>query len=216
MKKLKGLVAILLALSIFASCGVMAFAKGINSTDQNPLENVATMYLCVSNANPKLPHMWIYIENTSDSTLDVAGYKIKPGKALSMGCFKDRGSGAGIHFNLERYWVKDATYERTFCMSTQVSRAELDRVVSALGRHNYWNWMLNCAFFATSIWNICSPRKIIYLFAPQIERVIMLVLGARRPKIKFQKLYDEDQVYKYTSDGLKTVAYRVLPTKTGV
>lgn len=216
MKKLKAFVAILLALSIFASCAVMAAARGVNSTDQNPLENVATMYLCVSNANPKMPHMWIYIVNTSDSVLDVAGYKIKPGSALSMGCFKDRGSGEGIHFNLERYWVKDATYDRTFCMSTNVSRSELDRVTSSLARHNYWNWLFNCSWFATSIWNICSPRKMLYLFAPQIERVIMLAYGARRPNIKFQKLYDEDLVFKYTSDGLKPVAYRVLPTKTGV
>ncbi|MBQ6267324.1 MAG: hypothetical protein IJK64_06085 [Clostridia bacterium] len=216
MKKLKAIISILLVICIFASSVVMASAKGVNSEGQSSLENVATMYLCVSNGNPRMPHMWIYILNTSDTPLDVAGYRIKPGSALSMGCFTDRGSGEGIHFNLERYWVKDATYDRTFCMSTQVSRGELDSVVSLLKRHNYWNYMFNCAWFAVSVWNTCSPRKMIYLFAPQIERVIMLVLGARRPTIKFQKLYDESLVLKYSRDGLTPVNHRVVLTNTGI
>ena len=76
MKKLKAIISILLVICIFASSVVMASAKGVNSEGQSSLENVATMYLCVSNGNPRMPHMWIYILNTSDTPLDVAGYRI--------------------------------------------------------------------------------------------------------------------------------------------
>ncbi len=222
MKKFKGILALLLAFIIVASIPFSAFAAGSKADSAAVQEEkkgsdiVATMYLMVSNANPAKPHVWIYMENETKETFTVGHYKLKGNEALSMGAFKDRGEGNGIHYNLERYWVKDATYGRTFSLKTTVTRNEMERISNCVNRHNYWNWIFNCNWFATCVWNIASPKKILYLIAPHITRVEMILWGARRPDFKISKLYNEDKVYKHTDDGLKIVSWRVLPTNTGV
>lgn len=228
MKKFKAFLSILLVLITVISVPTSTYALGKKSAEKQAVaeaeteapkrgtDRVATMYLCVSNANPAKPHVWVYIINETNETFTVGHYNLGPHKTMSMGAFKDRGDGNGIYYNLERYWVKDATYERTYCMSTAVSRNEMQRMSNAVNRHNYWLWLLNCNWFGTCMWNCCSPKFILYLFFPQVTRVEMLLWGAKRPDIKFEKQYDEDSVFKHTKDGKKVVKYSVLPTNTGV
>ena len=87
---------------------------------------VATLYLNVSNANPKYPHCWLYFVNETDEPIQVGYYTVPAGDSVSVGNFRDRGNGSGIYYNLERYWVKEATYGRTFSMSTSVSAGEAE------------------------------------------------------------------------------------------
>lgn len=189
--------------------------------DDGSDEVVAKMYLMVSNADPKEPHVWIYIENTSNEKLQLLDdYTIGKNSAVSMGAWKARGTDeAGIYMNLERHWIKDATYERTYYMCTDVTRAELKEVGEAMALHDYWNWVFNCGWFATSMWNICSPRKILYLFFPQLIRVEMILFGAKKLTTldhKIPKMTDASKCYKYHVDGITVCCYRATTSTVGV
>ncbi len=179
---------------------------------------VAKMWVFVTFANPKVPHCWIYIVNLTDKPLKVCdNYSIKPHGDFSMGAFKARGTdGPGIYFNLERHWIKPETYGRAYCMSTNVSASEMQSVANAIKRHDYWNWGFNCCWFATSIWNICSPRKLLYLFSPYIMVGQMLVYGAKRPDFKIPKMADASQCYKYEDGKARQACWRATITNTGV
>ncbi len=226
MKSFKKIIALLLVVATLCSMPVYGFAAKKDAAEAAPVEeekkvnkfeNVATMYLIYTSANPKIPHLWIYIENETDETLNIGPYKLEPHGAVSMGAWKDRGMGAGIHINLERYWVKDETYGRAFYIKTKVSRSELERVGKKLDRHNYWNWGLNCVWFALSIWNTCTVKFVPFLFSPRIALVFMFLYGARRPDFTIKKLTNSSKAYKYVTGGkLEKVYPGVLYTKTGV
>ena len=179
-------------------------------------QNVATMYFLISNANPEKPHTWIYIENLTDESLQVGHYTLPPYETMSVGAFMDRGNGYGVYYNLERYWVKEETYERTYYLKTKVSRAELKTVTTTINNHDYWNWVFNCCWFATCVWNKCTPLQLIHLGWPQVTRVQIRCLGAKHPDFEIKKLTDTNKVYKHTEDGLEVVYPGVLYTKTGV
>lgn len=234
MKIAKRLLSLLLVLTLVLSVPYCVFAAEAQGDVDSPFlfdegeeegeeeeadeDVVAKMYLLISNANPKEPHVWIYIENISDSKLMLGDdYTIGVGSSVSMGAWKARGTDeSGIYFNLERYWVKDATYDRTYYMVTDVTATELKAVGSALAAHDYWNWVFNCGWFATSMWNLCSPKKVYYLFVPHLIRVEMILFGAKKLDHKIQKLNSASKVYKYHADGITVVSSSALYTNYGV
>lgn len=225
-KTMKKLIALLLVFATLMAMPSFAYAANEDAAEDSESfidrlkyknENVATMYLVFTSANPKIPHLWIYIENETDETLKIGPYKLEPHGAVSMGAWKDRGMGAGIYINLERYWVKEATYGRAFYIKTKVSRGELEKVGKSLDRHNYWNWGLNCVWFAVSVWDKCTPKIVPFLFSPRISLAFMFLYGAKRPDFQFKKLYNSSKAYKYITGGeLEPVYEGVLYTNTGV
>ena len=183
----------------------------------NKRENVATMYLIYTSANKLEPHFWIYIVNNTDETLMVGPYALEPHGTVSIGSWDDRGMGKGIHFNLERYWVKEETYGRAFSIKTSVNRKELEKLGSKFKRHNYWNWGFNCVWFATCMWNSCTIKFVPFLFSPRFSLAFMFLYGAKRPDYTIQKLNSASKCYKYQDDGtLKPVVPGVLFTNYGV
>lgn len=183
---------------------------------KNPFEIVANVYILVSRANPELPHVWVYIENISNETLKVGHYSLPAGETLSMGSWRDRGNGAGIHYNLERYWVKEATYGRTTYVKAQVTRPEIAMATATINVHDYWSWPFNCGWFATSVWNKCTLKQVIYLFHPNLIEAEMTLLGGKPLDFNVQKLRSSGKVYKHTKDGLVNVCANGLYTNTGV
>lgn len=181
------------------------------------LEKVGTIYLFYSSANPKVPHLWIYIQSSCDESLQIGPYTLEPHGAVSIGAWQDRvGNGAGIYFNLERYWVKEATYGRSFCIKNSLTRGDVARIGNALDRHNYWNWGLNCVFFALSMWTLATPKFVPFLFSPRIALAFMFLYGARRPNFTISKC-GASSTYKYITGGsLKNVTASGLFTNYGV
>lgn len=204
--------------SIFnASENMVGEEKDEEEDSVSSLTNVAELYLFYTTANPEMPHMWLYFVNTSDMTLEVGPYKLKPGKAVSMGTWRDRGNGAGIHYNLERYWVKKATYDRAYYIKTDVNLMELKSFSKSLDAHNNWSWPFNCCWFAVTAWNKCSLKQIPYLFFPQAELFFMKIYGAQRPTFTISKETSSNNVYKYVTGGsLERVVTGALYTNTGV
>jgi len=221
MKFTKRIIALLLALIITASVPMLAFADAEEAEQQSQsfslgANKVADIYLLISTANPKIPHMWIYIVNTSDKTLTVGHYKLPAGEAVSMGAWKDRGMGAGIHYNMERYWVKEETYNRTIYIKGTITESELSAVTSTINRHNYWNWGLNCAWFASCVWNSANIKIVPYLLDPYFMAPFMYLYGAKKLDFTISKCTNYKQTYKHTDEGLKTLYPSVLYTSTGV
>ena len=179
-------------------------------------EIVANLYLIVSDPNPKMPHVWIYIENLTDRTFTVGHYTLGPHATMSCGCWKDRGNGDGVYYNLERYWVKDETYDRSVAIKSECTEKQLNRVSKTINKHNYWNWVFNCAWFGACVWNSCDWRLVTYLFSPKILRLQMKVRGGKALNVTIQKNSNASECYKHTSDGLEVVYSGVLYTTTGV
>lgn len=183
----------------------------------NKREKVATIYLLYTSANKLEPHFWVYIVNNTNETLMVGPYALEPYGSVSIGSWDDRGDGHGIHFNLERYWVKEETYGRAYSIKTSVTRSELERLGKKFKYHNYWNYGLNCVWFATSMWNTCTVKFVPFLFSPRISLAFMFLYGAKRPDYTIQKLNSASKCYKYQKDGtLKQVSPSVLFTNYGV
>ncbi len=223
MKAVKRLLALALALIMALSIPVFCYAQGevkaaeeADAADSISLGKVADIYLIFTTANPKIPHLWIYMVNTSNETLTVGHYKLPAGESVSMGAWKDRGNGPGIHYNLERYWVKKETYGRAIAIHGSVNKLELKLITATINSHNYWNWVFNCVWFATSVWNKANLRIVPYLASPRIACAFMLLYGGRRPNFTIEKLNNPDKCYKHTDEGLEVVHRSALWTKTGV
>lgn len=226
MKTIKRITALILAVVMTAMIPVIGFAKDSSAepveskpaaqTDLLGREIVADLYLLVSNANPRMPHIWLYMVNRTDKTLLVGHYKLPAGESVSMGCWRDRGNGPGIHYNLERYFVKPATYTRTMYLKTTVTASELKSVTRVINSHNYWNYAFNCAWFALSVWNVCTWKIIPYVIEPHVEWMFMLLYGAKKIDFRIEKQNNPRKVYKHTDSGLQVCYSGALWTKTGV
>ena len=177
---------------------------------------VANIYLLVSAAQPDKPHVWIYVENISDKPITVGHYTVPVGDSVSIGAWRDRGRGAGIHYNLERYWVKADTYDRTVYLKATVTAAELRMVTMTINSHDYWTYPFNCGWFATCVWNKTTLKFVPYLFWPQFIRAAMYLIGAKPLDFVIKKLGDPSKTYKHTSDGKVVMNSSALWTNTGV
>lgn len=221
MEKLRKITALILAVLMIMAIPAFAFADDEEVIEEDPAPvssgTVATLYILLSRANKKEPHTWLYLVNESEEPIVFGHYTVPAGGVVSCGNFHDRGSGAGIHYNLERYWVKPATYERTRYLKTSVTAGELRRASNAMKYMNHWDYVFcNCSFFATTIWNICSPRKILHLGFPQITNVEMILWGAKKLDFTISKVGSASNVYKYTKEGMEPVKYAVVLTNYGV
>lgn len=177
---------------------------------------VANVYLLISAAQADKPHVWIYVENISDKPITVGHYTCPAGDSVSLGAWRDRGRGAGIHYNLERYWVKAETYTRTIYLKATITAAELKMVTFTIKHHDYWTWPFNCGWFATSVWNKTTFKQVPYLFWPQLIRIPMYILGAKNLDFTIKKLGDPSRTYKHTKDGMVVMNSSALWTNTGV
>ncbi|MCQ2481124.1 MAG: hypothetical protein MJ121_03295 [Clostridia bacterium] len=218
MKACKKIVALILALAMVFVIPSMAYAADDTAEDDSVVSaaKVANMYILYSVANPSCPHMWIYIENTSNKTLMVGHYKLPAGEAVSIGNWKDRGNGGGVHYNLERYWVKDETYSRTIYLKTTLTELEVSSISACIDTHDTWSWVHNCAWLATAIWNRGSIMLIPFLLSPTLGQLFMILYGAKDLDFHIQKLTNGKKCYKHTADGLVSVNSGALYTTTGV
>lgn len=221
MRTFKKLISVLLVISMLICFPAIAFAKDTAEEEEtvksgSGMDAVANIYLLISTANPKLPHMWIYIENISDHTLKIGHYDLAAGDSLSMGSWKDRGQGEGIHYNMERYWIKDETYERTIYIKSTINEFELDNLSDTINRHNYWNYFFNCAWFAVCVWNCCTIKFVPFLISPYIISPFLFLYGAKKLDFEIPKLTTNKKCYKHTEEGLERLYPGVLVTSTGV
>lgn len=230
MKAFKRIISLLLALVLTLSIGVIAFAADEDPDTDKGSEKVATLYLMISLKNKKEPHVWLYFINTSDHAIMVGQYKVAKGEHLSVGSWDDRGSGKGIHYNLERYMMtvvdpkkevpegeepEKVTKDYTTSIHTTITATQLSTISAAFDGMNHWDYYFNCNYFAVTIWNLCSPRMILHLGTPYLTRFFMFIYLGNK-KFEMQKLTNWSKVKKHTSDGLQPVTFNASYTRLGI
>lgn len=157
--------------------------------------NVAKMWLCSDiDVFPFVGHCWIYVENLSDSPIQVGLYEVPAGQGVSVGSFSFSVSdGWGIYYNLEAMREnRDGTVERALTVSTMLDSAELQELnESLLSYPNYWGPVANCSTFAFRIWNSVTGDAYFSLLIPAVAHFELLITGAKKGELKM--IYPEDE-----------------------
>ena len=147
----------------------------------NPIDDevVGIIYLCSRwSSITTTGHLWVYIENTSDEPITVGLLEVAPGEGVSLATFGfTRSDGFGIYYNMETYRNDKYCDESCISISDELTAQELEKVTKKLLNSNQWNPIVNCVFFACSIWNAAGDKYIMPFTYPPITRLIIKLSG---------------------------------------
>lgn len=115
-------------------------------------------------------HAWVYFENVSDKTITVGIYKLKPGKAVSVGIFMNmtRKEGQGVYYNLESYLVNRYGASGRVSITEKINEKELSAASKCINKNNNWSAVKNCAWFAAKVWNSAASQKVVSCSSPAV------------------------------------------------
>ncbi|MBQ5824494.1 MAG: hypothetical protein IIW48_06760 [Clostridia bacterium] len=149
------------------------------STPESEDDVVGIIYLCSRwSSITTTGHLWVYIHNTSDSPITVGLLEVAPGEGVSLATFGfTRSDGFGIYYNMETYRNDKYCDESCISLSDNLTRGELEKITSKLLISNQWNPIINCVFFACSIWNIAGDRYIMPCTYPPVTRLFIKMAG---------------------------------------
>lgn len=124
-------------------------------------------------------HGWIYVENLTDETLQVGHYSLPPHQGVSVGLFsftcKD---GIGIYYNVESYCCNVHGGDGLVSITTDLDEGEMEKLSNKLRDYpNYWDPFFNCMYFAFTMWNSVSGRKLIPLVMPAFGQLQLRMHG---------------------------------------
>lgn len=147
------MLAVLFILATFAPMSVFA----ANSEDKD----VATITIFSYATMFDKGHGWVYFENKSNETLTIGAYKLKPGKAVSVGTYSNtRKEGKGVYYNLDSYIVNHFNYKGRVSLTEGITKAEVEKLSNYINTHNTWSVTKNCTYFAEKLWNQVSTKKV--------------------------------------------------------
>lgn len=161
-------------------------------------------------------HIWVYIENTTEETLRVGLYDLPAGEGLSLATFGfTRSDGFGIYYNMETFRNDKYCDDSCICITDDLTRAELDKVTAKLLISNQWNPIINCVFFACSIWNTAGDKTVIPFFYPPVARLQIALSSDSEPCV--MKYQPPENAYKQRGNGgrayLENVSQKSLEAK---
>lgn len=198
--RITSLVAFLLAVGIMFSCVCGAFATQPETSNEEPeteesttqednpvpsepvqsdSDIIGTIYLCSRwSSVTTTGHLWVYIHNTSDSPITVGLLEVAPGEGVSLATFGfTRSDGFGIYYNMETYRNDKYCDDSCISLSDDLTRGELEKITSKLLVSNQWNPIVNCVFFACSIWNMAGDKYILPCTYPPVTRLFIKMAG---------------------------------------
>ena len=142
-------------------------------------EVVGIIYLCSRwSSITTTGHLWVYIHNTSDKPITVGLLEVAPDEGVSLATFGfTRSDGFGIYYNMETYRNDKYCDESCISISDELTAEELEKVTRKLLNSNQWNPIINCVFFACSIWNAAGDKYIMPFTYPPITRLIIKIAG---------------------------------------
>ena len=172
-------------------------------TDEDTV--VGKIYLCSRwSSITTTGHLWVYIYNTSGETLRVGLYDLAPNEGVSLATFGfTRSDGFGIYYNMEAYRNDKYCDSSCISISDDLTKKELDAVTAKLLVSNKWNPIINCVYFACSIWNITSDTRMVPFFYPPVVRLQISAAGEREtcqmnyqpPEKSFKQRGNGDKAY---------------------
>jgi hypothetical protein len=192
----KRLFALLLALCLLALFAVPSFAAFGDET-------VAKLYLCHRwSGPPSLGHVWVYIENRSNRTLQVGAYSLPPNQGVSLGNFGlTRSDGNGTYYNVEAYCAQRYSTSGTISNSTNLNQSELNRVSDAILQQNLWLPLgSNCADFACRVWNAGGGAHVTSAFGLPVFVKWQILAHGDEGNVRMYSPA-RDQVYKQSGSG---------------
>ena len=147
--------------------------------DENDTDVVGTIYLCSRWISVTTTgHFWVYIFNTSDEPITVGLLEVQPQEGVSLATFGfTRSDGMGIYYNMETYRNDKYCDESCISLSDDLTKDELEKVNKKLLRSNQWNPIVNCVFFACSLWNAAGDKFIMPCPYPPVSRLFIKIAG---------------------------------------
>lgn len=131
--------------------------------------NVAKLYLCYRwSGAPSLGHVWVYVENLTNHSLQVGAYTVPAGQGVSVGNFGlTRADGNGIYYNVESYCGNHYPISGMISNRTNLTQGELNRVSNAILQQNLWFPIgSNCTDFACRVWNAGGGTRVVSFGLP--------------------------------------------------
>lgn len=103
-------------------------------------------------------HSWIYIENTSDESFELANSVVEPNDSISFGTTANPIMHyIGIFVNLEGY---NSHYLENISDTKPFYYEDIAYTDNFLKHHNKWNILYNCSTFACDLWNKLGPDDV--------------------------------------------------------
>lgn len=202
MKKFKKIISVLLVISILMSAfSISVFAK-------SDKEYVACMYVCHMSRKAYLSgHTWLYFENLTNHEITVGAYKVPAKGTVSVGTFGySIRDGRGLYYNVERYRYNHPKLTNFVYVSKKITRSQLDRISGKITRSGYWNFLLNCSFFAFTTWDLTPEKIMIYTMFPLLARFAILIYPSHSTGKQLQKAEIKDA---YKQKGFGKNAYLI-------
>lgn len=169
--KLKKFISLFLA--ILMLFGIFSFYVG--AEPENDIY-VAKMYIC--SRTKFAGHVWLYFENLTDGEIKVGCYTVPKGQGVTVSAYNTaRKDGKGNYYNIDAYCLHTRGSSGTVCASTYLTDSQLKTVSDKIISRNTWTGGKNCCWFAGSIWNSVSDRKVTILLLP-------ILMGWKIKKIK--------------------------------
>ncbi len=126
-------------------------------------------------------HAWVYVENLTDEPLQVGHYMLPPNEGVSVGLFSFTcDDGIGIYYNVESYCCNVHGGDGLVSITTDLDEGEMEKFSDKLRDYpNHWDPFFNCMYFAFSMWNSVSSRKVIPLVIPAFGQLQLRILGGK-------------------------------------
>lgn len=126
-------------------------------------------------------HAWVYVENLTDEPLQVGHYLLPANQGVSVGLFSFTcDDGIGIYYNVESYCCNHHGGDGLVSISTDLDKDEMNKFSDKLEDYpNHWDPFFNCMYFAFSMWNCVSSKKVIPLVIPAFGQLQLRILGGK-------------------------------------
>lgn len=131
-------------------------------------------------------HAWIYVENLTDGPIQVGHYTLPANEGVSVGLFSFTcDDGIGIYYNVESYCCNVHGGDGLVSITTDLDEGELNKLSKKLLDYpNHWDPFFNCMYFAFSMWNSVSGRKVIPLVIPAFGQLQLRMHGGKENNLK--------------------------------
>ena len=195
MKTFKKIISVVLIIAILsAGISISVYAKDDN-------EIVARVYVCERTYDYEMRgHSWLYFENLTNHNLQVGVYSLPPKQGVSVGTYGHSLNGRGVYYNVEAYRSNHSNVTDMVYISKDLTQDGLDRMSNKITRSGYWTYLLNCAFFSFTTWDVTSGKFLVYLILPILAKLAIIVYPDHQVGLKMY-YPKKDQVFKQEGYG---------------
>ena len=165
-------------------------------------ENELVALLSVVTRVRGIGHAWIYIENISDKNLRVGHYTLPPNEGVSVGLFSFTcADGIGIYYNVESYCCNVHGGDGLVSITTDLDMKEMEKLSSNIRNYlNHWDPVFNCMYFAFTMWNSVSGRKLVPLVIPALGQAQLRLHGGKSNNLEMF-CPPAERVYRLKGNG---------------